>query len=219
MTNGDTMNGDTEHEIAGENETEAMAPEPEAAAADGMSGSVSYGGDDDDSASVGAESDPGGPVIDIKSDDIPSFGALQAARPAIYGSARKYQRFSDDVAELGNAGDEGRRRGLGLWLLGRYAEAAEALADFPGDDVAAYTRARSLVSAGRSRDAVEIFAGLAKKYPDEPRPLGDMLDAKLDADLASGDVEAAVADLAEPFGVFDLADLAAFVTSFNAGCP
>jgi len=191
MTNGDTMNGDTEHEIAGENESEVTTPE----AAEPMGGSVSYGGDDDDSMVVASESDAGAPVIDIKSDDIPSFGALQAARPAIYGSARKYQRFSDDVKELGNAGDEGRRRGLGLWLLGRYAEAAEALADFPGDDVAAYTRGRSLVSAGRSRDAVEIFAGLAKKYPDEPRPLGDMLDAKLDADLAGGDVEAAVGDL------------------------
>ncbi len=176
-------------------------------------GSASYGGtahgeDDLGSASYGASGsgsyeigvmDDGGPAhvlaFDILKDEIPSFGKLLEVRSPIYANRRTHDKFSRDVDALDTKGDEGRRRGLGMWLLGRYDEAADALAEYPGDDVAAYTRGRSLVSAGRSAEAVSIFKALSDKYPDEPRPRGDMLDAKLDTDLAAGDVEAAVSAL------------------------
>lgn len=159
-------------------------------------GMVSYGGTDDDHVvdePMDGGSDDGAPMIDIATDEIGSFGALVAARGPIFLSSKRFESFSKSVDALGSSGDEARRKGLGLWLLGRYDEAAEALSAFPGDDVATYTRARSLVSAGRSAEAVSIFKALSEKYPDEPRPLGDMLDAQLDADLAKGDVEKAVA--------------------------
>jgi DNA-directed RNA polymerase subunit alpha len=131
--------------------------------------------------------------FDIVNDEIPSFGALLAARPSIFENPRTFDTFDRKVDGMESQGEVGRRRGLGLWMLGRYDEAAEALAPYTDDDVAMYTRGRSLVSAGRSADAVGIFEALSSKYPDESRPKGDMLDAQLDAQLASGDVEAAIA--------------------------
>lgn len=183
-------------------------------------GSYSSGSDDDDDdddysteyastgyASAGSyssedytsEPEPAPPeplnLIDLAEDEIPSFGALMLARPAIFTSERSLAAFHKSVDSLSTDGDIGRRRGLGLWMLGRYEEAIEALASHGDDDVAAYTTGRSLVSLGRAGDAVTIFKKLSDKYPDEPRPRGDMLDAQLDHDLSKGDVEAAVSDL------------------------
>ena len=59
----------------------------------------------------------------------------------------------------------------------------------------AYTAARSLVSLQRLDEAAAIFRKLSEKYPTEPRPRGDMLDAELDLALTKGDVEAAVSSL------------------------
>ena len=131
--------------------------------------------------------------FDILEDEIPSFGALLAARPSVFENPKTFDSFNRTVDSLETGGETGRRRALGLWMLGRYDEAAEALADFSDDDVACYTRGRALVSAGRAAEAVAIFHALSSKYPEESRPLGDMLDAQLDADLASGDVETAIA--------------------------
>ncbi len=131
--------------------------------------------------------------FDILDDEIPSFGALLAARPSVFENPKTFENFNRKVDGLETTGETGRRRGLGLWMLGRYDEAAEALAAFGDDDVACYTRGRALVSAGRSAEAVAIFQTLSSKYPEESRPLGDMLDAQLDASLTGGDVEAAIA--------------------------
>ncbi|MEM1449316.1 MAG: DNA-directed RNA polymerase subunit alpha C-terminal domain-containing protein [Planctomycetota bacterium] len=137
----------------------------------------------------------GHPQLDIARDEIPAFGTLQAARPGVYETNRSYDTFSRTVEAMSTAGEEGRRRGLGFWMLGRYDEAADALKSYTDDDVAMYTCGRSLVSAARPGEAVAIFEALSVKYPDEPRPKGDMLDAKLDADLVAGDVEAAITNL------------------------
>ncbi|MDG1492186.1 MAG: DNA-directed RNA polymerase subunit alpha C-terminal domain-containing protein [Planctomycetota bacterium] len=131
--------------------------------------------------------------FDLLEDELPSFGALLAARPSVFENPKTFESFDRQVDTLETTGEVGRRRGLGLWMLGRYDEAAEALAPFADDDVACYTRGRSLVSAGRSAEAVAIFQSLSSKYPEESRPLGDMLDAQLDANLAGGDVEGAIA--------------------------
>jgi DNA-directed RNA polymerase subunit alpha len=130
--------------------------------------------------------------MEIATDEIASFGVLLQARPGVFETTRSFDGFTRKVEALGTDGEEGRRRGLGLWMLGRYDEAAAALQSYSDDDVATYTCGRSLVSSGRPAEAVTIFEALSVKFPDEPRPRGDMLDAKLDADLVAGDVEAAV---------------------------
>ena len=141
---------------------------------------------------VEATEQPEGPfVVDlVRPDDVAVPVELDDAPARAAGVERRAR-----VDALGAEGEEARRRGLGLWMMGRYAEAADVLAAFPTDDVASYTRGRSLVSAGRPGEAAPIFEGLAKKYPDESRPLGDMLDAALDAGLKAGDVEKAVSEL------------------------
>lgn len=133
--------------------------------------------------------------FDIETDEIPSFGSLLAVRSPLYATQRAHDVFRRTVEGMASTGDEGRRRALGFWLLGRYEDAASALEAYGDDDVASYTRARSLMSLGKPGEAVAIFGRLADKYQDEPRPRGDMLDAKLDHDLLKGDVEAAVAAL------------------------
>ncbi|MDG1985798.1 MAG: hypothetical protein P8M11_14665, partial [Planctomycetota bacterium] len=111
--------------------------------------------------------------FDLLEDELPSFGALLAARPSVFENPKTFESFDRQVDTLETTGEVGRRRGLGLWMLGRYDEAAEALAPFADDDVACYTRGRSLVSAGRSAEAVAIFQSLSSKYPEESSPLGD----------------------------------------------
>ena len=51
------------------------------------------------------------------------------------------------------------------------------------------------MSLQRLEEAAAIFRKLSEKYPAEPRPRGDMLDAELDLALSKGDVEAAVSSL------------------------
>ncbi len=130
------------------------------------------------------------PTFDIAVSDIPSFGALQASRAGVYANRRHYEAFERAVEALETTGEPGRRRGLGLWILGRYDAAAEQLASYADDDVASFTRGRALVSARRFGAAAEVFQRLAAKYPGEPRPRGALLDARLEEALAQGDREA-----------------------------
>ena len=162
---------------------EAEEPSPEM-------GSYSAGGD-----VVEQEEPEPTNLFDIASGEIPSFGALMQARPSVFTTQKTHDTFLRHVENLASSGEEGRRRGLGMWMLGRYAEAAEALAPHGDDDVAAYTAARSLVSLQRLDEAAAIFRKLSEKYPAEPRPRGDMLDAELDLALSKGDAEAAVSSL------------------------
>ena len=89
--------------------------------------------------------------FDILDDEIPSFGALLAARPSVFENPKTFENFSRKVDGLESTGETGRRRGLGLWMLGRYDEAAEALAVFGDDDVARYTRDPSSPRGGPQR--------------------------------------------------------------------
>ena len=127
------------------------------------------------------------PKFDLLGLENPSFAALQAGRPAVFHSRDAHRSFTKLVEGLPTAGEEGRRRGLGLWILGRHKEAVEALGAFEGDDVADFTRGRSLLALGRPGDAEPIFARLVKAYPDEPRPRGGLIEAQLDAALEGKD--------------------------------
>lgn len=136
-------------------------------------------------------------MFDLKADPIQSFGSLQQERTKIYTDRRNYDSFHNAVETLGTTGDEGRRKGLGLWMISRFQEAIDQLQAHAEDDVAGFTLGNALCSTGRHAQAVEIFERLSAKYPDEPRPRGAAWDAAYEADLASGDAEKAVTTLAE----------------------
>tara|TARA_R110002072_G_scaffold101732_8_gene224104 strand:- start:947 stop:2281 length:1335 start_codon:yes stop_codon:yes gene_type:complete len=131
------------------------------------------------------------PPFDLKSDPIPSFGALQQERCRIFESSQEVELFRSKVVQLMDEGEEGRRKGLGMWLVGDLESAAKRLLPYEQDDVAAFTRANALMSLRRPSEAKPIFERLSTKYPDEPRPRGGMLDSQLDADLEKGDLESA----------------------------
>jgi DNA-directed RNA polymerase subunit alpha len=133
--------------------------------------------------------------FDIATSPIPSFGALQAARAEIWADRHTLDSFRRRIEALGKSGEEGRRRGLGEWLLGRYEAAAELLAPHTQDHVAAFTRARTCLTLGRPAEALPLFEQLSKAYPDEPKPRGGALEARLEMDLAALEPEAAAEKL------------------------
>jgi DNA-directed RNA polymerase subunit alpha len=135
--------------------------------------------------------------FDLKTSPIPSFAALQSARAEVFARRYSVTSFTNKVEALSDQGDEGRRKGLGSWMVGNYARAAELLARHTEDNVASFTRAKALMSLGRPAEAMPIFERLSKAYPDEPRPRGGFLEARLEADLAQGDEEKALSRLAE----------------------
>jgi DNA-directed RNA polymerase subunit alpha len=113
---------------------------------------------------------------------------------------RARDAFAREVATLQAAGEEGRRKGLGLWMIGDYQSAATQLSQYATDDVASFTRANALVSGGTPKEALPIFKRLADAYPNEPRPRGGLLEAQLEADLQSGSEEAAFEQLNRSLG-------------------
>ena len=118
--------------------------------------------------------------FDLAKDPIPSFASLQGARHRLFASRRAVEAFERHLGDLGTSGEEGRRRGLGLWMIGKYDEAAEALAAYPDDDVASFTRANALMSLERFADAAPVFKRLSDAYPDEPRPRAGWLEATME---------------------------------------
>jgi DNA-directed RNA polymerase subunit alpha len=134
-------------------------------------------------------------AFDLKASPIPSFAALQAARGSVFARRESVESFRKKVMALADDGEEGRRKGLGLWMLGEYAAAEALLARYSNDNVASFTHAKALMTLDRPADARPIFERLSKAYPEEPRPRGGLLEAQLEADLAQGDEEAAVAHL------------------------
>lgn len=129
--------------------------------------------------------------FEIKSSPITSFAALVAARTEVFRNRQSLEAFKNQVAALSTSGDEGRRRALGLWMVGDFEGAAAALPRFADDNVAAFTLARTLMTLGRYDDALPIFERLSKNYPDEPRPRAGIIEARLESDLAKGDEDAA----------------------------
>ncbi|MAF64734.1 MAG: RNA polymerase subunit sigma [Planctomycetes bacterium] len=140
--------------------------------------------------------------VDLCNDPIPSFASLQAARGTVFQTRRSLDSFGLQIDALGREGEEGRRRGLGLWMVGRYDEAVEMLEGHSTDDVASFTHANALMSLGRPAEAVPVFQRLSQAYADEPRPRAGWIEARLEATLAeTGDheraAEAAEASCAE----------------------
>jgi len=129
--------------------------------------------------------------FDILTSPVPNFGTLVTERARIFTRHRNLDSFRRRLGEVGDQGEQGRRKGLGFWMAGDYTKAAEILASHPDDHVAAFTRAKALMSLGRPADALPIFERLAKAYPEEPRPRGGAIEARLEADLIQQDPEGA----------------------------
>ncbi|MBJ01478.1 MAG: hypothetical protein CMK00_01260 [Planctomycetes bacterium] len=134
-------------------------------------------------------------TFELRNADFPSFASLQATRHDVFGRRQDHDALRRQTEALGTTGEEGRRRGLGLWMLGRFDECAELLATHEGDDVASFTRAQALVSAGRPAEARPVFERLSSSYPDEPRPRAGFLESAFEADLMAEGEEAASAKL------------------------
>ncbi len=138
--------------------------------------------------------------FDIKTSPIPSYQALQQARAEVFKSSRRLDAFKRAVEALGTGGDEGRRKGLGLWMVADYEAAVDQLTKNGADDVvASFTRANALMALERYKDALPIFERLSDAYPEEPRPRGGRLEARFELDLATSGVDTAVANLRDAF--------------------
>jgi DNA-directed RNA polymerase subunit alpha len=122
---------------------------------------------------------PDAPAFDLERDAL-SFAALEAGKAVVYESVEARQRFRSKVEALATSGDIGRRRALGLWMLGEYERAAQELAAHESDDTAAFTRGRALFSLGRFTEAAKIFQRLSDKHPQEPRPRSGLLEARFE---------------------------------------
>ncbi len=126
-----------------------------------------------------------------------SFAMLEQGRARVFSSRDQLESFRARVEALGKDGSDGRRRGLGLWMLGDLERAATELAAHEADDTAAYTRGRALAALHRYDEAEAIFARLARAYPSEPRPTAGLLEARLERGLARGEAPEDLADRLE----------------------
>ncbi len=126
---------------------------------------------------------PETPPFDLEKEAL-SFAALEVGRISVYESLDAKQRFRQRVDSLPTAGEPGRRRGLGLWMLAEYERGAAELAAHEADDTAAFTRARCLFALERFEESLAIFKRLSDKHPQEPRPRSGLLEAKLELALA-----------------------------------
>lgn len=146
----------------------------------------STNGQDSTATSVADESAPSG-SFDLRKDPIPSFSELLNLRGQVYGRRTRLESFRRTVESLGTSGEEGRRKGLGLWMLGRPEEAVAQLAAYDSDDVASFTRAHALLHLERAKEALPIFKRLSDAYPDATRPRAGALEAQFELDLAASD--------------------------------
>lgn len=128
-------------------------------------------------------------TFDLANDAIPSFASLQDARVQVFSTRQSKESLIDVVSNLPADGETGRRKGLGMWILGRYQEAVELLPEHIADDVASFTLAMSYMEVQRWEDALPIFQRLSDAYPEEPRPRAGAMEARLEIHLAS-DAEA-----------------------------
>jgi DNA-directed RNA polymerase subunit alpha len=122
-------------------------------------------------------------TFDLFGDSNPSFALLQNGRTQVLANARERHAFQTLVKSKSDTGEEGRRKGLAHWVLSDYATAVALLAPHQGDDVADYTRAKSLMALGRPAEALPLFQRLSKSYPDVARPRGAAYEAELEAAL------------------------------------
>lgn len=136
-------------------------------------------------------------IFDIKNTEISSFKSLQDFRQGIFKNRQSLESFTREVQGLAESGEEGRRRGLGSWLIADYENACRYLEGHAEDDVASFTHANALMSLGRPAEAAPIFKRLSEKYPGEPKPLGGYVGARFEATLGDGGEEAVEAALAQ----------------------
>jgi DNA-directed RNA polymerase subunit alpha len=133
--------------------------------------------------------------FDLAKAPIPSFSELQQARGVVFRKREHVDALERVVDALPSNGEEGRRKGLGLWMLGKATQAVDQLARYESDEVASFTRAHALLSLSRADEAAPIFERLSSAYPDAARPRGGLIEARLEVDLEAGDEEAARANL------------------------
>ena len=174
---------------------ETIGEAPTADELPGMMDSFSMGGDEFDDDEEGevvplvVEEEEYIPDFDICTAEALSFAALEEARSTVYARRNGCQTFRKSVEGLETSGEDGRRRGLGWWILAEYQRCADELVDHESDDTAAYTRGKALLAIGRPAEAATIFERLCTAYPAEPRPRGALLEARLLAGIEGDDVD------------------------------
>ncbi|MFT7664382.1 MAG: DNA-directed RNA polymerase subunit alpha, partial [Planctomycetota bacterium] len=139
-------------------------------------------------------------LLQLADVEVSSFRALRDARALVFESKVNLEAFTNQVAALGETGEEGRRRGLGAWVLGDYQSSSNLLASFESDPVASFTRAKALMSVANYSEAQNVYTRLASEYPDLAPPRAGLIEARLQATLASGDEEAAIELLVTALG-------------------
>ena len=143
---------------------------------------------------------PSEDLLEITSAEIPSFRALRDARSLVFETKQNLEAFEGKVAALGESGEEGRRRGLGAWVLGDYQGSADLLKGFESDPVASFTRAKALMSLRNYSEAEAVYGRLTNEYPDLSPPRAGQIEACFLAALEKGDEDAAVAELDTALG-------------------
>ncbi len=138
---------------------------------------------------------PSEDLLQIESEEIPSFRALRDARSLVFETKSNLEAFQNRVEALGESGEEGRRRGLGAWVLGDYTDSVRLLASFESDPVASFTRAKALMSLCNYPEAQKVYGRLAGEYPDLAPPRAGLIESRFLEALGKGDEEAAVAEL------------------------
>ena len=159
------------------------------------------------------------PSFDLQTTDTLTFTDLEKGRGLVFQSLDTKQAFRRSLEEMGTSGDEGRRRGLGFWMLADYARCADELAAFDSDTTspeavtAAYTRARALMALGRHAEAITIFRRLTEAHAGHPRPRAGLIEAELESAYAEDDsrIEEIAAEVeakvrAAPNGFADTSD-------------
>jgi len=150
-----------------------------------------------DTPEVQTEQAPEIAPFDLTSAQL-SFAALESGRSSVYQSLESRDRFRNEVEAMPTAGESGRRRALGLWILGEYERSANELAAHESDDTAGFTRARCLFTLRRFEEALAIFQRLSDKHPQEPRPRSGLLETRFEMSLAGSEDPAGPAqELAE----------------------
>ncbi len=130
------------------------------------------------------------PHFDLRTAESLSFATLEQARQSVYRTPDRREAFERSVDGLATTGEEGRRRGLGRWVLADYRRCVEELAPYEKDDTASYTRARALSALRRHEEARAIFQRLSSAYPTEPRPRTGVLETKLELEYPGDHADA-----------------------------
>lgn len=123
-------------------------------------------------------------TFDLSQDPLDLDG-IQRLRTEIQGSPARREQFRAFLETIPDRGEKAERRGIGYWVLGRNADAAEILKDTHGN-FADFFRARALLALGDESGARAIFERLRS---DENVGVAARF-AELECHIARGDFEA-----------------------------